>query len=187
MNKSAKILFIVLIALLFIFLGLYLSTKSSYQLPLDNAWGRPTTSYQPSISPTPVREKAYVNYVFDGDTIELAGKITLRLLGIDAPETANKYTKFKDECFATQSAKIAKELMMGQNVELEKDIEDKDSYGRLLRYVFLDDIFVNEFLVRQGYAKIESKTINTRYKNVLIDAENEAKTEKRGMWGKCGG
>lgn len=178
---NSKVLVVVLIVLVFILISLFLSIRISQNklaLHLKGAASTPT--------PTIFREKAYVNYVFDGDTIELSGKITLRLVGIDAPETANKYTHFKEECFASDSAKIAKELLMGQNIEIEKDLEDKDNYGRLLRYVFLDDVFINEFLLRNGYAKLEEKTINTRYKNILTEAENEAKRDGRGLWGKCG-
>lgn len=172
------LLIVILIVILFAFIGLLTGIKY-------NPATTPPSTPRINSELSPDREKAYVNYVFDGDTIELSGKITLRLLGIDAPETANKYTSFKSQCFATESAKIAKELMMGQTVETQKDIEDKDQYGRLLRYVFLDGVFINEFLVRQGYAKTEPKTINTRYKDILEDAQNEAKREKRGLWGTC--
>lgn len=183
-QNNSKLLLAILVSALFIFTGLYLRTRLNNQNLALHPKGV-VSNPSPAFTPTILREKAYVNFVFDGDTIELSGKITLRLLGIDAPETANKYTLFKKECFATVSAKIAKEIMMGQTVETEKDVEDKDQYGRLLRYVFLDDVFINEFLVRQGYAKMEPNTINTRYKNVLIDAEDEAKREKRGLWREC--
>lgn len=180
-KTNLKFWVFVFAAILVIFIIVLIKSKAVSQLPTTNNQ-QPTT-----LSPTPTvyREKAFVNYVFDGDTIELAGKITVRLLGIDAPETANKYTMFKSECFATESAKIAKELLAGQTIEIEKDMEDKDSYGRLLRYIFLDDIFINEFMVRQGFARVIEKTINTKYKPLLTDAENEAKREKRGLWGKC--
>lgn len=181
MNKnSTKILFILLFSLLFIFVGFYLSDKNHKEQSTNN-------KKQIVVSPTLTvnREKAKVNFVFDGDTIEISPKITVRLLGIDAPETANKYTKFREQCYATESAKITKELLMGQAVDLEKDLEETDKYGRLLRYVFLDDVFVNEFLVRNGYAKLEEKTINIKYKDILMAAEKEAKEAKRGLWGKC--
>lgn len=179
-KNRTKFLIILFLFLLFFFSFFFIFKFPRPQLTTHNS--------QPNITPTPtiLREKAYVNYVFDGDTIELQGKITLRLLGIDAPETANKYTKFKEECFAGDSAKIAKELMTGQDIETEKDAEDKDMYGRILRYVWVDDIFVNEFLVRNGYARVEERNkLNLKYQSLLTAAEQEAKKEKRGMWGKC--
>lgn len=179
-NSKTRILIALLFFLLFIFIFLFIIKFINLQ-PI-------TQNTQLSISPTPtlIRQKAYVNFVFDGDTIELQGKITLRLLGIDAPETSNKYTKFASECFASDSAKIAKELMMGQNVEIEKDVEDKDKYGRLLRYVWVDEVFVNEFLVRNGYAKLESSNkLNFKYQKELEKAQDEAKREKRGLWREC--
>ncbi len=177
MKNNFKILFIVLIAFLFIFIGLLLSIKFNQQLP--------TTNYQPSIfpSPSPVRQKAKVSFVFDGDTIELSDKRRVRYIGINSPEL--NVNEKKSQCFAADSAKINRELVLGQEIEMEKDVSETDKYGRLLRYVYLDGIFLNEFLVRQGYAKLETVPPDTRHAQEFIEAEKEAKKEKRGLWGKC--
>lgn len=182
MNKSVNILIILLIAILFIFVGLFLSIKSNRpQLLINN--------YQLTISPTlfptstPIREKAKVTFILDGDTIELADKRRVRYIGIDSPEILDK--EKKPQCFATESAKINKELVLGQEIAMEKDISEKDKYGRLLRYVYVEDILINDFLVNQGYAKVDTVPPDVKYSSDFQISENEAKEGKRGMWGKC--
>ncbi len=128
-------------------------------------------------------EKTRVTHIFDGDTIEIEGGRKVRLIGIDAPEL-NIDIK-SPQCFATESAKITKKLLENQIVEMEKDGEDTDKYGRLLRYIYSDGVFVNEFLLLQGYARIMSIPPNTKYLKKFETAENEAKEAKRGLWGAC--
>lgn len=180
MNKiSSKILFIILLALLFVFIGFYLSIKSKNRQP-------PTTNYQPitiSLSPSPTRQKAKVSFVFDGDTIELTDKRRVRYIGINAPELNIK--EKKPQCFATDSAKINKELVLGQEIEMEKDASETDKYGRLLRYAYIDGIFINDFLLRQGFAKLDLIPPDLTYSEQFKAAEKEAKENKRGLWGKC--
>ncbi len=134
-------------------------------------------------TPTIIRQKAYVNYVFDGDTIELSDKRRVRYIGINSPEL--NVNEKKSQCFAADSAKINREFVLGQEIEMEKDVSETDKYGRLLRYVYLDGIFLNEFLIRQGYTKLETVPPDTRHAQEFIKAEKEAKKEKRGLWGKC--
>lgn len=91
--------------------------------------------------------EATVTRVIDGDTIEvnLEGLIyRVRYIGIDAPEIG--------EPCADEATEANRQLVEGKTVWLEKDISETDKYGRLLRYVYVDDIFVNEELVRLGLA-----------------------------------
>lgn len=148
---------------------------------------------KPSVSPTVseivappeavIRESAIVTWVLDGDTIEIADGKKVRLIGIDTPEldTDSK----NPQCFATESAKITKQLLEGQTIELEKDKEDTDKYGRLLRYVYTDGVFINEFLLQQGFGRKMSIPPNTKYFKELEAAENEAREGKRGLWKNC--
>jgi len=142
----------------------------------------PTTSEIVS-PPATIRESAMVAYVLDGDTIEIAGGRKVRLIGIDAPELNNKENN--PECFASQSAHMTKQLLEGQTIELEKDKEDVDQYGRLLRYVYSDGVFINEFLLRQGYGTKMAIKPNTKYYLLFAEAEKEAKENKRGLWKNC--
>ncbi len=153
---------------------------ASLQAGSHSVAGGPTTiNLQPNS-----REKVHVSYVFDGDTIELSDKRRIRYIGINTPELNSKM-KIKPECFATNAAEMNKQLVNNQEIEMDKDQTDKDIYGRYLRYVWIDDIFINDFLIRQGFARTEIIAPNTKYATDLKEAEKEAKKDKRGLWGKC--
>lgn len=112
--------------------------------------------------------------VIDGDTFELANGKSVRLLGIDAPERGQS---------GHGSAKNKlKELILGKTIVLEKDVSNVDGIDRLLRYIFVDDLLVNLELVRQGYANVYVVSPDKRYEKELIDAEAEARDDKRGIW-----
>jgi micrococcal nuclease len=112
--------------------------------------------------------------VIDGDTIMLANGKEIRLIGIDAPERGMPLYK--------KSRNKLRELIEGKEVILKEDVEKKDRYGRLLRYVFVDDIFVNLEMVRSGYANAYIVYPNTKYEEEFIKAEATAKRSKLGLW-----
>ena len=120
-------------------------------------------------------EKALVVSVIDGDTIELQGGRRVRYLGIDTPEPGEYYA---DEATARNI-----ELVEGKIVELQSGKRDEDEYGRLLRYVYVDGIFVNAELVAQGYATAYIFDADERYSQVLVQLEQYAKLRGRGLWG----
>ena len=102
--------------------------------------------------------EATVTRVIDGDTIEvnLEGLIyRVRYIGIDTPEIG--------EPCADEATEANRQLVEGKTVWLEKDISETDKYGRLLRYVYVDDIFVNEELVRLGLALPSSYPPDMKY------------------------
>ena len=102
--------------------------------------------------------EATVTRVIDGDTIEvnLEGLIyRVRYIGIDTPEMG--------EPCADEATEANRQLVEGKTVWLEKDISETDKYGRLLRYVYVDDIFVNEELVRLGLALPSSYPPDMKY------------------------
>jgi len=119
-------------------------------------------------------EKALVVSVIDGDTIELQGGRRVRYLGIDTPEPGEYYA---DEATARNI-----ELVEGKTVELQNGKRDEDEYGRLLRYVYVDGIFVNAELVVQGYATAYIFDPDDRYSQVLVQLEQFAKMRQRGLW-----
>jgi len=112
--------------------------------------------------------------VVDGDTIIVEGGLVVRYIGIDAPE--------KNEALYLQAQKANEELVRGKSVILEKDISDKDSHGRLLRYVYMDGIFVNAELVRAGFADAKSYLPDVKYQAYLEAVEKEARQTRRGLW-----
>ena len=120
--------------------------------------------------------------VVDGDTIVIEGKIKVRYIGIDTPET--KDPRRLIQYFGKEAAAKNKELVDGKRVRLERDVQDKDKYGRLLRYVWVGGKFVNLELVKQGYARAKPYPPNVKYKNLFRESEKEAKENKKGLWGK---
>lgn len=122
--------------------------------------------------------------VVDGDTIVLANDVRVRLLGIDAPE--------RDECLFEESSVYLDALVAETPIRLRKDISGSDIYGRLLRYVFLpaddpseSDVFINYELVRQGFARTQSISPDTQYRDLLASAEKAARDEELGGWLLC--
>lgn len=121
-------------------------------------------------------EKALVVSVIDGDTIELQDGSRVRYLGIDTPETGEPYY--------SEATARNKELVEGKVVYLQKGKRDRDEYDRLLRYIYIDGIFVNAELVAQGYAKAYIFDPDERYSQVLVQLEQYAKMSKKGLWAK---
>ena len=126
---------------------------------------------------TATEDQVKVVRVIDGDTIEIAGGAHVRYIGIDTPETYPKVEFYGPEAKAKNI-----ELVEGKLVTLEKDVSETDKYGRLLRYVYVDGIFVNGELVRLGYAEAVAYPPDTRYQWQLEQLEKEAKSAKRGLW-----
>lgn len=124
--------------------------------------------------------------VVDGDTInvEINGKTEpVRYIGIDTPETVDPRKPV--QCFGIEASKKNKELVEGKMVRLEKDITDRDKYNRLLRYVWVDDVFVNLILVTQGFAKSYSYPPDVEYQDLFVIAEKKAREDKLGLWTAC--
>jgi len=121
-----------------------------------------------------VYEQALVTSVIDGDTVELADGRRVRYLGIDTPESG--------EYYAEEATARNKELVEGKTVELQRGDRDWDEYGRLLRYVYVDGVFVNAELIAQGYAKAYIFDPDDRYSQILVQLEQYAKMKNRGLW-----
>jgi len=121
------------------------------------------------------RERTFnVINVIDGDTIEIETGEKVRLLGINAPEENEHY-------FKEAKDRLVK-LLGGKLVKLESGSEDRDRYGRLLRYIFIDDTFINLRLVKEGYATVYIINPDEKYYLELKKAEKEAKSSKLGLW-----
>jgi micrococcal nuclease len=125
--------------------------------------------------------------VVDGDTfhVSVEGKDeTVRMIGIDTPETQDPRKPV--QCYGKEASEETKRLLTGKSVRLENDPTqgDKDKYNRLLRFVFLSDgTDVNEYLVRQGYAFEYTYESNPyRYQTQFLQAQKEAREQKRGLW-----
>lgn len=135
-------------------------------------------------------ERAFAVKVIDGDTLELIDGRTVRLLGIDTPETVDPRRPVG--CFGKQASAETKELLSGKEIIMQKDVSDTDKYGRLLRLIYLplsdgQILFVNDYLVRMGFAAVLTYPPDVKYDKQLREAEVQAKEEKRGLWGFCEG
>lgn len=128
-------------------------------------------------------EYAVVTRIIDGDTVELENGQKVRYIGINTPELHHPQKGV--ECFGLQSSEANKVLVEGKRVRLEKDVSETDRYGRLLRYVWLEDTLVNESLVKNGFAYASSYSPDIKNQDKFSDAEKTARAEKKGMWGEC--
>lgn len=128
-------------------------------------------------------EIARVRRVIDGDTIELTDDRVVRYIGIDTPEVS--HPQKDQECFGRESTRFNKDLVEGRDITLIKDVSDTDKYGRLLRYVYVEEVFVNEHLVNQGYAKVSTYPPDVRYSDLFLAAERKARDSNLGLWSEC--
>ncbi|MDY6931694.1 MAG: thermonuclease family protein [Halobacteriota archaeon] len=135
-----------------------------------------TETQQMTPSPTLTQDRSFATVidVIDGDTVRLQNGDKVRLLGINTPEKGQPYYE--------EATDKLKELVEGREVLLEGDSEDKDKYERLLRYIYVEDTFVNLELVRGGYANVYIMSPNTKYSDELIEAEEGAKNAGKGLW-----
>lgn len=123
--------------------------------------------------------------VIDGDTIDVmqnSQKVRVRYIGMDTPEP---YRDGKPACYSHEATLANKKMVEGKQVRLVADNEDKDKYGRSLRYVYVGDTFVNAVLVQDGFARTLSIQPNTTHKKEFAEYEAKAKEEAKGMWGAC--
>jgi micrococcal nuclease len=124
--------------------------------------------------------------VLDGDTIRVArgdDTDTVRLLGIDTPETHHPTKPV--ECFGPEAASYTEAHLHGRSVQLEADIEGRDRYGRRLAYVIMDGERFNDELVRGGYARLLVIEPNRAHARAMLREELDAKRAGRGLWGEC--
>lgn len=126
--------------------------------------------------------------VVDGDTIvvDLDGvSTTVRLIGVDTPESVHSdESKNTDE--GILAAEWTTELLDGNKVCLEYDVEREDDYGRVLAYVYIDDDgdqeMVNKLLLEKGMAMIMTVQPNSKYAEDFYDLQLKARNEKKGFW-----
>ncbi|HEY3485612.1 MAG TPA: thermonuclease family protein, partial [Ilumatobacteraceae bacterium] len=134
---------------------------------------------------------ATVVHVIDGDTIDVrigGREERVRLIGIDTPETVKPDAPV--ECYGAEASAFTKELLPnGTAVTLERDVVGRDDYGRLLAYVrrAADGLFVNETIVREGYARPLTIPPNDTYAPVFVDAATTAEAQGNGLWTACAG
>ena len=128
-----------------------------------------------------------VEEVVDGDTLRVrtsgsAEAVTVRLIGIDAPERG--HPSLGKEFLSDESASHLASLCRGKTVRMEKDAGETDAYDRLLRYVFLappDGRLLNEEMLRAGMARAYTRFPYSRT-DAFLAAEARARREGKGLW-----
>jgi micrococcal nuclease len=144
----------------------------------------------PSVPPTPppappatLSAPVRVVAVVDGDTIKVATGETLRLIGVDTPETVDPRAPV--QCFGREASARAHALLDGATVRLEHDPTQGrfDRYGRTLAYVWMSDgRLYNEVIIAEGYAHEYTYAIPYRYRERFRVAEASAREAGRGLW-----
>jgi micrococcal nuclease len=124
-------------------------------------------------------ETAAVIQVIDGDTIVIEGNYRVRYIGIDTPEIRPAL-----EAYGLEAWQANRELIEGKLVRLERDVSETDRYGRLLRYVYVDDVFVNAELVRLGLAEAIAYPPDTKHQDYFEELEAAARKAGLGIWAK---
>ena len=128
------------------------------------------------------QDAVFVKYVIDGDTVILKNGKKVRFIGIDAPEIDHENHQAEPLGYAARSFNT--KLIGSKGIRLEYGQEKRDHYKRLLAYVFLqDNTFVNRELVQSGLATVLSIPPNLKYADNLLQAQRDAMSGKRGMWG----
>jgi micrococcal nuclease len=140
-------------------------------------------------------EDIAVTYIYDGDTIKLENGERVRFVGIDTPESSQNKKLLRDAARSGQDIKeilamghvagaYTKSLLEGRRVRLEFDIEKRDKYGRLLAYVYRveDGLFINEDIIKNGYAYPMTIPPNVRHADEFKKLFREAQKAKRGLW-----
>jgi len=167
LKRIVSVIFLLFGAVLFSLALIFFTPESADKKPLEKKNG----------------SLARVVRVIDGDTIEVEGGQRIRYIGIDAPEL--NFSGRVADCFAKEAAKENEILVLGKEVRLEKDVSETDDYGRFLRYVWADDVFVNDYLVENGYARVVSFPPDVRYQDQFLKTQEKSRQENRGLWSFC--
>ena len=120
-----------------------------------------------------------IRSVTDGDTVRVdyagGSNVPVRLIGINSPETG--------ECFAAEASGALRNLIGDQQVWMVTDVNEVDQFNRLLRYLYRGDgLFVNEWMVRNGYALAREYPPDTAQASILAAAQVEAEQNGSGLW-----
>jgi micrococcal nuclease len=171
-NTLLIVLFSVLAVSWAFFIGIYLHQSVSGNVISDGSTA--LKSYEIEIGESEFSGDKFVGKVIDGDTVIIEGE-SVRLLGMDTDERGYP-------CF-NEAKKRLEELILDEEVRLEMDVEDKDQYGRYLRFIFLDGSNINLQMVEEGFA-VARFVKGEKYKDEILAAELRARERKVGCkWG----
>jgi micrococcal nuclease len=135
----------------------------------------------PTLVESPQQTLPVVTRVIDGDTIVVEGVGTVRLIGVDTPETVDPRRPVG--YFGKEASDFTKQLATGRRVRLEFDQDRTDRYGRTLAYVYLqpENLLLNGEIIRQGYGFAYTR-FPFRMMEQFRALEREAREAGRGLW-----
>lgn len=129
--------------------------------------------------------KVKVIRVSDADTFTalIRGKEeSVRLIGIDCPESVHPDESRNSE-EGKKASQYVKTLIDDKKVWIETDASERDRYGRILAYAWLDEnTMLNALLLEKGYARVMTVPPNVRYEDVFLKIQKQARKEQRGFW-----
>ena len=117
-----------------------------------------------------------VKEVIDGDTLILSDGEKVRLIGINTPE--------RDRYYFGEAKDVLEVMVLGKEIKLEKDVTNRDMYGRLLRYVYVKDLFVNLEMIKRGFANTYTYPPDVKHTEEFLEAERNARLHEIGLWKK---
>lgn len=128
-----------------------------------------------------------IKRVSDGDTVviqdESDNQYKIRFIGIDAPESRNVGNRKQVQVFGSEAKTHLTKLLFNKKIRLEFDVQKIDRYGRTLAYVYLENgVFLNQYLLAKGYARIATFPPNIKYVEDFRKSEEKARRNKLGMW-----
>lgn len=189
MSKKTKSIISLAVFLIIIGFSLFNSSPKTTSIPGPSAAPvHQTTESTKSATFGIEGERVLVTKVIDGDTIEIEGGQRVRFVGMDTPETVDPRRPVG--CFGKEASNEVKRLLTGKEIIMQKDISDTDKYDRLLRYVYLplengQVLFVNDYLVREGFGRVYTYPPDVRFNEQFLEAERDARINQRGLWKSC--
>ena len=149
-----------------------------------------------SINQYPIKlDKATVVRHIDGDTVvikfENGVEEKVRFIGVDTPETVHKTKDIKP--YGRESSDYTKESLLGETIYVEKDVSERDKYGRILRYIWFEipkeiteqeiiNKMFNATIILEGYAQVSTFPPDIKYVDYFIKFQHEAQEQNKGLW-----
>lgn len=122
--------------------------------------------------------------VIDGDTIQVdfnGEKERVRLIGVDTPESVHPDAE-KNNAYGDIASAYTEQQLADRKVGLEFDVSERDQYGRLLAYVYIDGRMFNKTLLEMGYAAVSTWPPNVKYVDDFTAIQQAARGAGAGFW-----
>ena len=132
----------------------------------------------------PTTKTYKVTRVVDGDTIVIDYNGTeekVRFIGVDTPESVHP-NQDKNTPYGKIASEFTNNQLLNKEITLEFDAQERDQYGRLLAYVYLDGKMFNKTLLEKGHAVVATFPPNVKYVNDFTAIQEQAQKAQVGVW-----